>query len=79
MRLPGVDILSGMKQKLWGGAGVVAIVLVLVLRALTRMSVLTDGPLSEWYVQVAIVVAGLGLYALGAWLFGRAYRDRPSE
>jgi hypothetical protein len=70
-----VDIVDGVKQKLWAGAGVVAIVLVLVLRALSRMAVLTSGPLHEWYVQAAIVAGALALYGLGAWLFARAYAD----
>lgn len=60
----------------WLGAAVALFVPLMVLRGLNQASRFSDGPLSKWYVQAAVVVAGLLVWLVVERLIGRAYRDK---
>jgi hypothetical protein len=65
----------------WLGAGVVAILGALALKAVIRMEPFSDGPLRHWYVQAGLVIGAVAAFLAGEWLLRRAYRPRaePSD
>ncbi|MEV4701919.1 hypothetical protein [Actinoplanes sp. NPDC049316] len=63
----------------WVVQGAVLLLAAAVVKGLVLAGQFADSPLRHWYVQVALVVGGVGLYAAGDWLIGRGYRARPPQ
>ena len=66
-------------QRRWLGAAIALFVPLMVLRGLGQAGRFGDGPLSHWYVQTALAVAGALLLLAVEWLVGRAYRRREQD
>ena len=67
---------GGPNRRRWLGAAIALFVPLVILRGLNRSAQLRDGPLSAWYVQAGVVVAGVLVWLAVEWLIGRAYRHK---